>query len=340
MNMFQYLLRRILSIIPTLLGMTLVFFIIVNLAPGSPIEKKIQEIRFGAGAGGGGQGHGLVTDEVISALKKQYGFDRPLLTRYWIWLKNVASLDFGESFSYEEPVIDVIISRFPISLQFGVISLMLSYLICIPLGVLKAIKNGSKFDMASSILLYAMYATPGFMLGVVLLVFLAGDTFLSIFPIGGLHSDFYENMNLWEKIVDRTHHFILPLICYMIGSFTTLTILMKNSILDVIKKDYIRTARAKGLSEKVVYLKHALRNALIPIVTGLGNFISIFFAGSLLIETIFQLDGIGLLGYQSILERDYNVLMGNMFIQSFLMLVGNIISDFAYVIVDPRIDFQ
>ena len=194
--------------------------------------------------------------------------------------------------------------------------------------------------MASSILLYAMYATPGFMLGVVLLVFLAGDTFLSIFPIGGLHSDFYENMNLWEKIVDRTHHFILPLICYMIGSFTTLTILMKNSILDVIKKDYIRTARAKGLSEKVVYLKHALRNALIPIVTGLGNFISIFFAGSLLIETIFQLDGIGLLGYQSILERDYNVLMGNMFIQSFLMLVGNIISDFAYVIVDPRIDFQ
>ena len=341
MNMLQYLTRRLLSIIPTLLGMTLIFFIIVNLAPGSPVEKKIQEIRFGAAMGGAdSMGQGVVTQEVVEALKKQYGFDKPLLTRYWIWLKNVATLDFGESFSYEEPVIDVIISRFPVSLQFGIISLVLSYLICIPLGVGKAIKNGSKFDMLSSVLLYAMYSTPGFMLGVVLLVFLAGDTFLGLFPIGGLYSDFYYEMGFWEKIWDRIYHFILPLICYMIGSFTTLTVLMKNSILDIIKKDYIRTARAKGLSEKVVYLKHALRNALIPIVTGLGGFISIFFAGSLLIETIFQLDGIGLLGYQSILERDYNVLMGNMFIQSFLMLVGNIISDFSYVIVDPRIDFQ
>lgn len=340
MDMLQYLARRIFSIIPTLFGMTLIFFVIVNLAPGSPIEKKIQEIKFGAAMSGADRGTGVVTEEVIAALKKQYGFDRPLLERYWIWLKNVATLDFGESFSYEEPVIDVIVSRFPISLQFGIISLILSYLICIPLGVLKAIKNGSRFDMASSVLLYAMYATPGFMLGVILLVFLAGDTFLNIFPIGGLHSDFYEGMNLWERIADRIYHFILPLICYMIGAFTTLTVLMKNSILDVIKKDYIRTARAKGLSEKAVYLKHALRNALIPIVTGLGSFISVFFAGSLLIETIFQLDGIGLLGYQSVLERDYNVLMGNMFIQSFLMLVGNIISDFAYVVVDPRIDFQ
>ena len=338
--MLQYLIRRLLSIVPTLLGMTLIFFIIVNLAPGSPIEKKIQEIRFGAAMAGGGQDQGVVTQDVVEALKKQYGFDKPLLTRYWIWLKNVATLDFGESFSYEEPVIDVIVSRFPVSLQFGIISLILSYLICIPLGVWKAIKNGAQFDMLSNVLLYAMYSTPGFMLGVILLVFFSGDTFLNIFPIGGLYSDFYDDMGIWEKIWDRVYHFILPLICYIVGSFTTLTVLMKNSILDVIKKDYIRTARAKGLSEKMVYLKHALRNALIPIVTGLGSFISVFFAGSLLIETIFQLDGIGLLGYQSILERDYNVLMGNMFIQSFLMLVGNIISDFAYVIVDPRIDFQ
>ncbi|MCY4644157.1 MAG: ABC transporter permease subunit [Bacteriovoracales bacterium] len=340
MNVWQYLVRRILSIIPTLLGMTIICFIIINLAPGSPIEKKIQEIRFSSSSGGTSENSGLVTKEVVDALKKQYGFDRPLLERYWIWLKNIATLDFGESFSYEEPVIDVIVSKFPVSLQFGIVSLILSYLICIPLGIFKAVKSNSAFDMASSVLLYAMYATPGFMLGVVLLVFFAGDSFLDIFPIGGLHSDFYENLGFFERMVDRIHHAFLPLICYMIGSFTTLTMLMKNSILDHIKKDYIRTARAKGLSEKVVYLKHALRNALIPVVTGLGSFISVFFAGSLLIETIFQLDGIGLLGYQSVLERDYNVLMGNMFIQSFLMLVGNIISDFAYIVVDPRIDFQ
>lgn len=342
MNMFQYLVKRIVSIFPTLIGMTLIFFVITNLAPGSPIEKKIQEMRFGGagGMGGGQETAGVVTQEVIDALKKQYGFDKPLLERYWIWLKNVSTLNFGESFSYEEPVIDVIVSRFPISLQFGIASIILSYLICIPLGVLKAVRNGAKFDTLTSVILHAMYATPGFMLGILLLVFLSGDTFLNIFPIGGFHSDFYDDMGFWEKIMDRAHHFVLPLICYMVGSFTTLTILMKNSLLEVIAKDYIRTARAKGLNEKVVYLKHALRNALIPIVTGLGSFISIFFAGSLLIETIFQLDGIGLLGYQSILERDYNVLMGNMFIQSFLMLFGNIISDFAYIIVDPRIDFQ
>ena len=322
--------------------MSLVFFVIANLAPGSPIEKKIQEIKFGAAMGGGGgyESSGVVTQEVIEALRKQYGFDKPLLERYWIWLKNISTLNFGESFSYEEPVIDVIFSRFPISLQFGIASIILTYLICIPLGVLKAVRNGSKFDALSSFVLHAMYATPGFMLGILLLVFLSGDTFLNIFPMGGLSSDFYEDMSLWDKISDRIYHFILPLICYMVGSFTTLTILMKNSLLDVIAKDYIRTARAKGLSEKTIYLKHALRNALIPIVTGLGSFISVFFAGSLLIETIFQLDGIGLLGYQSILERDYNVLMGNMFIQSFLMLAGNIISDFAYIVVDPRIDFQ
>ena len=196
MNVWQYLIRRILSIIPTLLGMTIVCFIIINLAPGSPIEKKIQEIRFSSASGGGGasENSGLVTQEVVDALKKQYGFDRPLLERYWIWLKNIATLDFGESFSYEEPVIDVIVSKFPVSLQFGIISLILSYLICIPLGIFKAVKNNSAFDMTSSVLLYAMYATPGFLLGVVLLVFFAGDSFLDIFPIGGLHSDFYEDL--------------------------------------------------------------------------------------------------------------------------------------------------
>ena len=313
--MFQYLLRRILVMIPTLFGVTIIVFGIINLAPGSPIEQKIQQMRFGgmgaAGAAGSSNNEsGAISEEVIEALKIQYGFDKPVHERYWIWLKNLAVLDFGESFSYEEPVIDVVVSKFPVSLQFGVISLFLSYLVCIPLGVLKAVKHGTKFDLISSVSLFAMYAIPGFMLGILLIVFFAGGRYLSWFPIGDLYSDAYFDLSNWGKFVDRVHHFILPLICYMIGSFTILTMLMKNSLLEEIKKDYIRTARAKGLTEREVTMKHALRNALIPIVTGLGGFLSVFFAGSLLIETIFNLDGMGLLGYKSVLDRDYNVIMG------------------------------
>ena len=274
------------------------------------------------------------------ALKKQYGFDKPIHIRYLIWLKNIARLDFGESFTYEEPVLNVITSKFPVSLQFGVVSLILSYLVCISLGVLKAIRHNSTFDFVTSFFLIALYSIPGFMLAILLIVYFAGGSFLSWFPIGELYSDNYFDLSLWGKIVDRVHHFILPLICYMIGSFTVLTMLMKNSLLDEIKKDYIRTARAKGLSEKIVYLKHALRNALIPIVTGLGGFLSIFFAGSLLLESIFQLDGIGLLSFKSILQRDYNVIMGLLFIESVLLLLGNLLSDIAYIMVDPRINFE
>ncbi len=332
--------------IPTLLGITLVVFFIINLAPGSPIEQQLQALRFqGAGESsaaesGGGNGTAAVSQEILDALKKQYGFDKPVHVRYWIWLKNLASWDFGESFTYEEEVTSVIASKFPVSLQFGIVSLILSYLISIPLGVYKAVKDGGTFDMVSSVMLAIAYSIPGFMLGILLIVFLAGGSFLDIFPIGGLFSDFYDEMNWWERIVDRVYHFILPTICYTIGSFTVLTWLMKNSLMEEIRKDYVRTARAKGLEEKIVYLKHALRNALIPIVTGIGGFLGIFFTGSLLIEKVFQLDGMGLLGFNSVLSRDYNVLMGLIFIQSLLMLIGNIISDIAYVIVDPRIDFK
>ncbi|MEC7277017.1 MAG: ABC transporter permease subunit [Bdellovibrionota bacterium] len=343
--MLQYILRRLLLMIPTLFGVTIIVFVIINLAPGSPVERKLQELQFG-GAGGGdaavsaGSDSSGVSQEVIDALNKQYGFDKPMHVRYWIWLKNLAAFDFGESFTYEEPVTDVIMGKFPVSLQFGLISLFLSYLICIPLGVLKAIYNGTKFDYISSFVIMAMYSIPGFMLGILLIVFFAGGQFFDWFPAGELYSDEYPYLSFMGKIGDRIHHFVLPCISYMIGQFTVLTMLQKNSLLEEIKKDYIRTARAKGLSEKTVYLKHALRNALIPIVTGIGSFLSVFFAGSLLIETIFNLDGMGLLGYQSILERDYNVIMGLTFIQSILMLLGNLISDMAYVLVDPRIDFK
>lgn len=334
--------------IPTLFGVTVIVFGIINLAPGSPVEQKIQQMKFagaGAGAGGGGMsGAGAdssgVSEEVIEALKKQYGFDKPVHVRYWIWLKNLSRLDFGESFTYEEPAIDVILSKLPVSLQFGAISLLLSYIICIPLGVLKAVKNGSKFDLATSFILSALYAIPPFMFGILLIVYFAGGLYFDWFPVGELYSDMYFDMTTWEKIVNRVHHFILPGICYMLGSFTVLTLLMKNSMLDVISNDYIRTARAKGLSDKKVYLKHALRNALIPIVTGLSGFLTIFFAGSILLEKIFSLDGMGLLSFQSILERDYNVIMGLIFIQSVLMLLGNLFSDILYTLVDPRIDFS
>ncbi len=340
--MAQYLLRRLMLMIPTLFGITLIVFFIVNLAPGSPIEQQIQALKYSNSsdaASGEGQTAG-VSKEILDALKKQYGFDKPVHERYFIWLKNLSKLDFGESFTYEEEVTDVIMSKFPVSLQFGIVSLILSYLISIPLGVYKAVKDGSTFDFISSFLLFIAYAIPGFMLGILLIVYLAGGSFLDIFPIGGLYSDFYDEMNSWERIVDRAYHFVLPTICYTIGSYTTLTFLMKNSLMEEIRKDYIRTAKAKGLSDKVIYLKHALRNALIPIVTGLGGFLGIFFAGSLLIEKVFQLDGIGLLGFNSILSRDYNVIMGLVFIQALLMLIGNIISDIMYVLVDPRIDFK
>lgn len=346
--MALYILRRLMMMIPTLFGITIVSFIIINLAPGSPIEQKLQAIRFGSGISGGSsasstlsaRGDQGISEEVIEALKKQYGFDKPLLVRYGVWLKNIATLDFGDSFTYEEPVIDVIASKFPVSLQFGVTSLILIYLVCVPLGVWKALKNGSSFDAASSVLLFITYSVPPVMLAILLIVFVAGDSYLGWLPIGGLYSDSYSELSLWGKIQDRIAHFILPLICYVIGSFTFLTLLMKNSMLDVVKLDYIRTARAKGLDEKIVYLKHALRNALIPIVTGMSGILSIFFAGSLIIEQIFQLDGMGLLGLNAIKQRDYNVLMGLLFLQSILFLLGRLLVDLLYVVIDPRIDFK
>jgi len=325
--------------IPTLFGISLIVFVIINLAPGSPIEQKIQALRFSeAGASGGGDSG--VNQEIIESLKKQYGFDKPLLTRYGIWLKNLATFNFGDSFTYEEPVLDVIKRKFPVSLQFGLTSFILVYLICIPLGVFLAMRENSWIDAAISTTLGIFYAIPPFMLGILLIVFLAGGSFFDIFPLGEMMSDNYDDLSFFGKIWDRIHHFILPGICYMIGSFTTLSFLMKNSLLEEIKKNYIRTAQAKGLDKKTVYLKHALRNALIPIVTGIGGFLSIFFAGSILIEQIFQLDGIGLLSYKALLDRDYNIIMGMTFLQSLALLVGNVIGDLAYVLVDPRIDFK
>lgn len=323
--------------IPTFFGITLATFLLINLAPGSPIEQQIQKIRFGQGSK---SSNAVVNQDVIDALNKQYGFDKPLGERYWIWLKNLSHLDFGESFTYQEPALDVILSKFPVSLQFGLASLFLTYLISIPLGVWKALRAGQSFDRISGLLLYFSYSVPSLILGIFLIVFFAGSNYFSWFPIGGLKSDDYDSFTNWHKFLDRAHHFVLPLICYMMGGFTELTMVMRNSMLDVIKSDYIRTARAKGLPETLIVFKHALKNSLIPIATGLSGFFGVFLAGSLIIETIFNLDGIGLLAYSSISSRDYNVIMGLTFLSSLVLMLGKVFSDLIYVWIDPRIDFK
>lgn len=327
--------------IPTLLGITVLSFVILNLAPGGPIEQKIQQMRFGNGGESGNKGGDAgISEEMRAALNKQYGFDKPLPVRYLLWLKNVVTLNFGESFIYEEPAIDVIVSKFPVSIQFGLVSLILTYLVCIPLGILKAMKDGSPFDGVSSFVLFLLYSVPPLMLGVLLIVYFAGGSYFSWFPLEGIVSDNYDTMSFVAKVGDRVWHFILPTICYMVGSFTLLTFMMKNSILDEIRLDYVRTARAKGSSERTVIYKHVLRNALIPLVTGFGSSIGLFLAGSLIIERLFTLDGIGLLSYKATLDRDYNVIMALIFISSLVSLFGRLISDLLYVVVDPRIDFD
>ncbi|MCS6839022.1 MAG: ABC transporter permease subunit [Bdellovibrionaceae bacterium] len=346
--MFTFVVRRLLLMIPTFLGITLISFVIINLAPGSPIEQKIQAIRFGGGGEVGGasgshsnsKGSVSLNEEILEALKKQYGFDKPILVRYWIWLRNIFTLDFGTSFTYEEPVLKVIVSKFPVSLQFGIASLILTYLICIPLGILKAVKAGTTFDVVSGLILYFFYAVPPLILGILLITFFAGGSYFSWFPTGLLYSDHYDELSFWGKVWDRVHHFVLPLTCYVLGGFASLTLLMRNSLLDVIKQDYIRTARAKGLDEKTILWKHALRNALIPLAVNLGGFLQVFLSGSLIIESVFQLDGIGLLSYMSILSRDYNVIMGLIFLSAVTLMLGRLLTDIVYVIIDPRIDFK
>ncbi|MBX3016553.1 MAG: ABC transporter permease subunit [Bdellovibrionaceae bacterium] len=327
--------------IPTFFGITLISFFILNLAPGSPIEQKIQAMRFGGGEGASNtRGNVGLNQEVIEDLKRHYGFDKPVYVRYGIWLKNLSKLDFGNSFTYEEPVIDVIVSKFPVSLQFGIATFFLTYLICIPLGVARAVKAGTAFDFGSSFVLTVLYAVPSLVLSIMLIVFFGGGSYYDWFPIGGLFSDNYFDMTLSEKIYDRFIHMVLPLTCYLAGGFTVLTQLMRNSMLDVMSMDYIRFARSKGLREKKVLFKHALRNALIPIATGMGGFLGVFLTGSFILENVFQLDGIGRLSYTSLLARDYNVIMAIIFLSSVTLMLGRLLSDLIYVLVDPRIDFK
>ncbi|MFT7667550.1 MAG: microcin C transport system permease protein [Planctomycetota bacterium] len=452
--MAAYFARRLLLLIPTFLGITMLVFGITRFVPGGPIDQMIMQLQSGGGGGGeGGAGasQGSSVDlppRALASLKKYYHFDWPLWKQYmqflgpmnlgergvfgdevteatlltWyvevgdqfeegaplarlrmtgfedenganrtnvsrevfapvageviklhhlrettlavgdnligirsdagadltipapdLWSKTFAGLlsgDLGTSYKYEVPVIDLVVARFPISLRFGLTGFLLAYLVCIPLGVYKAIRHNSNFDFMSSALIFVGYSVPGWALGAVLLVMFGGGSMWDIFPLGGIESDEFASLSTWGKAKDFVHHMVLPVIAYSIGSFATLTVLTKNSLMENLGQDYVRTAFAKGLPEKRVIFVHALRNSLIPICTGLGHAISLVMAGSYLVEKVFNIDGLGLLGFTSIIGRDYSVVMGVLVINTVLMLVGNILSDVLYVLVDPRIRFN
>jgi microcin C transport system permease protein len=337
-----YFIRRFLLIVPTFLGITVAVFLIMQFVPGGPVERRIMQIQMAGSQGGiaGARGAQTLPEDAIEQIRAYYGFDKPVHIRYIQWLWKVLHFDLGMSYIYQDPVWDVIRSRFPISIFLGLTGFLLSYIICIPLGVLKAVRHGSKFDVVSSALVFMGYSVPGWALGTALLVLFGGGSFWSVFPLGGFRPDNWGYLSLWGKITGQLHYMFLPVVCYMVGSFATLTILSKNSLMENLGQDYVRTAFAKGLDERRVIFKHALRNSLIPLVTGLGNVISLILAGSFLIERVFNIDGMGYLGYTAILQRDYPVALGILVIDSLLMLVGNILSDIIYATVDPRIRFK
>ena len=343
--MSAYFIRRLLLVIPTFLGITLIVFVLTHFVPGGPIERQIIAYRMAvageAGAAGGPSAFGTeLPPDALEELKRFYGFDKPVHIRYLTWLGNVLRFDLGTSYVYQDPVWEVIRSRFPVSLTLGLTGFFLGYLVCVPLGVLKAVRNGSRFDVTSSFLVFLGYSIPGWALGTALLVLFGGGSFWNVFPLGGFRPDDWEYRSLWGRITGQAYHMVLPVFCYMVGSFATLTILTKNSLLENLGQDYVRTAFAKGLDERRVIFVHALRNSLIPLATGLGHVFSLILAGSFLIERVFNIDGMGYLGYQAILQRDYPVALGILVISSLLMLVGNILSDVIYASVDPRIRFK
>lgn len=350
--MGAYFLKRFLLIIPTFFGVTLLIFSITRILPGGPIEAAMMEAQMaamegGMGGGGGGGGGGFssmdkggqtLSADQIEELKKFYGMDKPILEAYGIWLGHIAELDFGESNRYYMPVLDMIKERLPISLTFGLVSMILAYSISIPLGISKALKHKSFFDMATSLLVYTGYVLPVMVVSIGLLVVFAFK--LGWFPLGGFYPDYYEEIEgTWNQVKAIFPHTVLPLTAYTLGSFAYLTMLLKNNLMDNISADYVRTAVAKGLSYRRAVLRHAVRNSIIPVAAGLGGIITVFFAGSFLVEVIFNIDGIGLMSYQAMIERDYPIVMGLLAITVFLTLIGNILSDIIVAAVDPRVKF-
>ncbi|HEY7535683.1 MAG TPA: ABC transporter permease [Thermodesulfobacteriota bacterium] len=330
--MRTYLFKRLLLIIPTLLGITLITFFVIQLAPGNPVSKKLQV--------GEGVKAEAITQDIIEQTKKLYGLDKPIYIRYWIWLKQIATLDFGRSYKDHRPVIQKIAERLPVTLCLNIISIFLVYIIAIPIGVYSATKQGTALDRAITFFLFALYSIPSFWLAMVLIYFLGGGEFWDVFPIYGILSPRAENYQFLGKALDFLWHITLPVICLTYGDLAYLSRYQRGSILEVLRSDFIRTARAKGLTESSVMFKHALRNALIPVITIVASILPAMIGGSVIIESIFSIPGIGQLGFEAVLSRDYPVIMAIATISAFLTLVGILLSDLAYVIVDPRISFE
>jgi len=334
-----YFLRRFLLIVPTFIGITILVFALTRLVPGGPIERMLAEAQFAGETAGRSDGFGsqALDEDQLEQLKIYYGFDKPIVASYFDWLGKVLQLDLGESTRYGEPVWDSIIERLPVSIFYGVTTMILTYLICIPLGILKALKHGAPFDHLSSAVVFIGYAIPGYIIGIACVTYFAAN--LEWFPLGGFVSDDFDDFTLWEKIKDLVYHATLPLIAYMAGSFAVMTFMMKNALMENLAADYVRTATAKGLSFAKAIRIHALRNSLIPLATHFGQNVGVILGGSFLIEKIFNIDGIGLLGYEALVERDYPVVMGILVISSVLYLIGNILSDLCVAWADPRIRF-
>ena len=423
--MVNYFIRRLLLMVPTFLGSTVLVFVILQIAPGGPIEKAIMELQMGGmedGGSGGNFSENVLPESALKELERFYGFDKPIYLRYLSWLgiapretrhrdfnfdkgqdlvemrvgkrdgklwkvditKNedgslvvkeksgenssiwsaridnelddgrieavvfqkefsgILTGNLGKSYIYAKPVTEIMAPRFRISLFLGLTGMLLSYLVCIPLGIKKALNHGTSFDIGSSLLIFIAYSIPGWALGGVLLVLLGGGSFLDIFPLGGLHSprEIWEQLSPMQKVFDQLHHMILPIIAWSIGSFATLTVLMKNGLLENLGQDYVRTAFAKGISEKRVIWLHAIRNSIIPIAANIGQIIGVVISGSYFIERVFNIEGFGKLAFEAILQRDYPVTLGFLVIVVMLRLIGNIISDLSLALVDPRIRFK
>ena len=367
--MAAYILRRLLLIIPTLFGIMVVSFVIIQFAPGGPVERMIAQLsgtdpgataRIGGSQGGDfgnakqsqpGSSASAITSkyrgaqgldpEFIKSLEKQYGFDKPPLERFGLMMENYLTFNFGQSYFRDVSVIHLVAEKMPVSISLGLWMTLISYGISIPLGIRKAVKDGAQFDVWTSAVIVVGYAIPGFLFAVLLIVLFAGGTFLDWFPLRGLTSDNWEQLSWGGRIVDYFWHLTLPIVAMSLSSFATLTFLTKNSFLDEIKKQYVMTARAKGLTERQVLYGHVFRNAMLIVIAGFpGAFLGAFFASSLLIETIFSLDGLGLLSFESVVNRDYPVVFGTLYIFSLLGLFINLISDLTYTWIDPRIDFE
>jgi microcin C transport system permease protein len=367
--MTAYIIRRILLMVPTLFGILLVAFVVVQFAPGGPVERVIAQLtgsdtgatsRISGSPGGdlgargqaqsgsqldvttskyrGAQG---LDPEFIKSLEKQFGFDKPAHERFLLMLWNYLTFDFGKSYFRDVRVIDLVKEKLPVSMSLGIWMMLLTYLISIPLGIRKAVADGARFDVWTSAVIIVGYALPGFLVAILLIILFAGGSFLDLFPLRGLTSDYWAQLPWYGKILDYFWHLTLPIIAMGLGAFTTMTLLTKNSFLDEIRKQYVLTARAKGCTERQVLYGHVFRNAMLIVIAGFPSaFVHAFFSGSLLIETIFSLDGLGLLGFESVLNRDYPVVFATLYIFSLVGLVVNLIADLTYTWVDPRIDFE